>query len=157
MSIFSREIRLDNKGQAMVEMALVIGFLVLLIFGMTEFGRAMYTRNTLNNAARAGARVAVVTPSSSFPSLSATSVDCSSIPSNSIYAAVCTGIAGGGIQNKTVTVTVGIQDPSGGTQTTPASGYSINVTVQASFTPVLALMQNMISATLSGQATMRYE
>jgi Flp pilus assembly protein TadG len=158
MKILSRANRLNDKGQAMVEMALVISFLVLLVFGMTEFGRAMYTKNTLNNAARAGARVAIVTPASSYPSsLSATSVDCSSTPSNAIYAAVCTGIAGGGIQNKTVTVSIDIQDPGGNTQTAPASGYSVSVTVQASFDPVLALMKNMISASLSGEATMRYE
>jgi Flp pilus assembly protein TadG len=157
MKILSRANRLNDKGQAMVEMALVISFLVLLVFGMTEFGRAMYTKNTLNNAARAGARVAIVTPASSFPTLSATSVDCNNSQANVIYAAVCTGIAGGGIQNKTVTVSIDIQDPGGNTQTAPASGYSVSVTVQASFDPVLALMKNMISASLSGEATMRYE
>ncbi len=150
--------QLNDNGQAMVETALIISFLVLLVFGMTEFGRAMYTKNTLTNAARAGARVAVVTPASSYPTLSATPVDCSSTQSNVIYAAVCTGIIGGsGIQNKTVKVTISIQDPSGGTPSTPATGYSIGVSVQADFTPVLALMQTMISSTLTGQATMRYE
>ena len=42
----------------MVEMAFVLFLLVVLIFGMTEFGRAMYIKNTLNNAARAGVRAA---------------------------------------------------------------------------------------------------
>ena len=149
--------RSNNSGQTMVETALIIFFLVLMIFGMTEFGRAMYTKNTLTSAARAGARVAVVTPASSYPTLSATSVNCSSTPANAIYAAVCTGIAGGGIQNRTVTVTVNINDPSGATQSAPATGYSVTLTVQANFTPVLNLMRNMISSTLSGQATMRYE
>ena len=157
MSNTSGTNRVHNRGQAMVETALIIFFLVLLIFGMTEFGRAMYTKNTLNNAARAGARVAVVTPGTSFPTLSATSVDCSSTPPNVIYAAVCTGIAGGGIQNKTVIVTIDIKDPTGGTQTSPASSYSITLTVQANFEPVLEFMKNMMSATLNGKATMRYE
>ncbi len=53
--------RSNDSGQTMVETALIIFFLVLLIFGMTEFGRAMYTRNTLNNAARGVVRSAVVT------------------------------------------------------------------------------------------------
>jgi Flp pilus assembly protein TadG len=157
MTIQSRIVGVNLKGQAMVEMALVIFFLVLLIFGMTEFGRAMYTKNTLTNAARAGARVAVVTPASSYPALSATSVNCSTTQTNDVYAAVCKGISGGGIQNRTVTITLGITNPAGAAQTAPATGYTITVTVQSNFAPVLALMRNMISATLSGQASMRYE
>ena len=157
MTNFRGAKRLNVNGQAMVEMALILFVLVLLIFGMTEFGRAMYTKNTLNNAARAGARVAVVTPSTSYPPIVATSVDCSTTPANTVYAAVCTGIAGGGIQNKTVVVTINIQDTSGSTQSTPASGYSVEVSVQSNFTPVLAIMRNMMSPTLTGQASMRYE
>src|SRR5512143_1384986 len=102
MTIFRGANRLNNNGQAMVETALVFFFLILLIFGMTEFGRAMYTKNTLTNAARAAARTAVVTPVSSFPaSLSYTTVTCNpsgnASPSNAIYNTVCKGIAGGGI------------------------------------------------------------
>lgn len=151
----------------MVEMALVIMFLVVLIFGMTEFGRAMYTKNSLNNAARAGARVAVVTPASFFPTLSATTVTCSSTgtssPSNTIYDAVCKGIAGGGIKadqntaSPSAVVTINIQDSGGAPISVPASGYTINVQVQSYFDASLALMRNMISSTLSGQASMRYE
>jgi Flp pilus assembly protein TadG len=158
---------MNQKGQAMVEMALVIFLLVILIFGMTEFGRAMYTKNTLTNAARAGARVAVVTPASSYPTLTATNVACnsngSSTPNSTVYDAVCKGIAGGGIKANTSTpppsaiVSIGILNPAGTSQTSPATGYTITVTVQSSFDPVLALMRNMISSTLSGQASMRYE
>ena len=44
----------------MVETALVLPLLILIVFGITEFGRAMFMTNTLNNAAREGARRAVV-------------------------------------------------------------------------------------------------
>ena len=140
MTIPLRRYGMNRRGQAMVEMALVIVLLVILIFGMTEFGRAMYTKNTLNNAARAGARVAVVTPGSSYPTLAATDVDCSTTPTNTIYAAVCKGISGGGIQDRTVTVTIDIRNPAGASQTSPATAYTITVTVQSSFVPVLTLM-----------------
>src|SRR5690348_4657403 len=58
--IFPKSWHNQIKGQAMVEAAFVLFILVLLTFGITEFGRAMYTKNTLNNAARAGARCAIV-------------------------------------------------------------------------------------------------
>ncbi len=168
MRILQRANFSSNSGQAMVEMALIIFFLVLLIFGMTEFGRAMYTKNTLTNAARAAARVAAVTPPSSFPSLSETSIRCSagvSNPQNTIYDAVCKGIAGGGgihapgILPLSAVVSISFQDPNNpsGTPTTPATGYAVTVRLQSNFDPVLNLMQNMISPTLAGQATMRYE
>jgi Flp pilus assembly protein TadG len=52
---------MNLKGQAMVETALIIFFLITLVLAMTEFGRAMYTKNTLTNAARGIVRTAVVT------------------------------------------------------------------------------------------------
>lgn len=47
-----------HKGQAAVELALLLPIIIVLIFGVFEFGRAMYVRNTLNYAARMGARAA---------------------------------------------------------------------------------------------------
>jgi hypothetical protein len=51
----------DQKGQAMVELALLLPLLFLIVFGITEFGRAFYIQNALTNAAREGARRASVT------------------------------------------------------------------------------------------------
>lgn len=52
----------DEKGQAMVEMTIVMILLLMMLFGITEFGRLFYYSLTVHNAARAGARHAVVTP-----------------------------------------------------------------------------------------------
>lgn len=52
----------DQKGQAMVELALLLPLLLSLVFGITEFGRALYMKNTLVNAAREGARRASISP-----------------------------------------------------------------------------------------------
>lgn len=49
-----------DRGAAMVEMALVLPILVLLIFGIIEFGRGYYTRTTLTHAAREAVRVAAL-------------------------------------------------------------------------------------------------
>ena len=44
----------------MVEFALVIPIFLLVVFGILDLGRAVYAYSTLNNAAREGARVALV-------------------------------------------------------------------------------------------------
>jgi Flp pilus assembly protein TadG len=49
-----------ERGQSLVEFALVIPVLLLLFMGILDFGRAIYAYNTLSNAAREGARVAIV-------------------------------------------------------------------------------------------------
>lgn len=49
-----------DRGQALVEFALILPLFVLLLVGILDLGRAVYAYNTLNNAARQGARLAVV-------------------------------------------------------------------------------------------------
>lgn len=52
--------RRSDHGQSVIEFALVLPILLLVVFGITEFGRALMTVNVLNAAAREGARVAAV-------------------------------------------------------------------------------------------------
>jgi Flp pilus assembly protein TadG len=52
--------RLNERGNAVVEMALLLPILLLILFGITEFGRAVMTANVLNTASREGARLAAV-------------------------------------------------------------------------------------------------
>ncbi len=56
--------RRGEAGQDLVEFALVLPLLVLLFFGIIEFGRVIFTYNTLANAAREGARFGIVVPNS---------------------------------------------------------------------------------------------
>ena len=49
-----------SRGQALVEFALVIPLVILLFMGVFDFGRAVFAYNSLSNAAREGARVAIV-------------------------------------------------------------------------------------------------
>jgi len=57
----------DQRGQALVEMALVVVMLVLLMMGAVEFGRAFMVANMITNAARDGARAAALVPPSARP------------------------------------------------------------------------------------------
>ena len=52
--------RRDQEGAAAVEFALLLPLLVLLLFGMIEFGLAFNTRIQATNAAREAARRAVI-------------------------------------------------------------------------------------------------
>lgn len=49
-----------KRGQALVEMALVLPILLLLVFGIVEFGRIYHCHMTLSSAAREGARAGSV-------------------------------------------------------------------------------------------------
>ena len=50
------------KGSSIIEFALVLPILLLVLFGITEFGRMIMTTNVLNTASREGARLAAVSP-----------------------------------------------------------------------------------------------
>jgi Flp pilus assembly pilin Flp len=52
--------RRDEDGAAAVEFALLLPLLVLLLFGLIQFGIAFNTKIQATNAAREGARMAVV-------------------------------------------------------------------------------------------------
>ena len=52
--------RRDAKGQSLVELALILPIFLMLIIGLFDVGRAVYAYNTVANAARSAARVAIV-------------------------------------------------------------------------------------------------
>lgn len=52
--------RFGERGASMVEFALAATALLVIMFGIVDFGRALYTYHTLSNAARLGTRYAIV-------------------------------------------------------------------------------------------------
>lgn len=50
----------NDHGQSLVEFALTLPMLLVVMFMVTEFGRALYQYNVLAQSAREGVRVAVV-------------------------------------------------------------------------------------------------
>src|SRR5512135_1562751 len=57
-----RTILKSDKGQNLVEFALVVPLLLLLVIGIAEFGRAWMTKNIMTGAAREAVRMAAVPP-----------------------------------------------------------------------------------------------
>jgi hypothetical protein len=63
-----------QTGQNIVEFALAIGFLIVMVLGMVDFGRLFYAHSGLTNAAREGAREATRQASLSPPTCDLTSI-----------------------------------------------------------------------------------
>lgn len=143
---------MNSAGQALVEMAIILPLLLLLVIGIFEFGRAMYTKNTLTHAARAGARTAVVTPNLA-PDSSYTG--CSS--TDPVIQSICQGLDTLKDKNN-VSISVQVFSPG---STTPKSGNaapgdSAKVTVTLTgFSSVIPIIP--LPTTLSGNTAMRYE
>ncbi|MBJ6751365.1 TadE/TadG family type IV pilus assembly protein [Geomonas anaerohicana] len=120
-----------------MELAILLPLLLLIVFGITEFGRAMYIKNSLTNAAREGARRASVSPND--PTAEPTLADL-----RSHVAEACP------FPINTAAVTIE------STSTPPQHGAStITVTVPYDFTSAVNLID--LNFTLRGQASMFYE
>ncbi len=50
----------DDRGQTLVEFALVVPLFLLIVIGLFDVGRGVFAYNTIANSARAAARVAIV-------------------------------------------------------------------------------------------------
>lgn len=133
----SNKLKLNNTGQALVEFALILPFLLFLTFAIIEFGRYLYIKNAATNGARQGARVAAVTP-----------LDWTPTRKSAIYHAATSIKAGSGAWNTPV---IAPDPPS-------TSGVAITVTVSKPFTmmPFLTYFVPTLTS-VSASATMRYE
>ena len=59
-----RSISKEQRGATVAEFAIVASVFFMMIFGIIEFGRLLYTHNALTDAARRGARYAALHPES---------------------------------------------------------------------------------------------
>ena len=65
MGDHAREVGADKeRGQGLLEFALVISFLVITMFGIIDFARVFFGYATMSNGVREGARYAIVHPDS---------------------------------------------------------------------------------------------
>ena len=83
------------SGQSLVEFALVLPIFLLLLFGLIDIGRYVYTANAVNEAAREGARLG---------SVAAWSTDCSGTREACVRDVALSRLAGVAIDAKDVTV-----------------------------------------------------
>ncbi len=81
----------SERGATVVEFALILPILVMLVFGIVEFGRGYNAKITVTHAAREGARVLALTADASAAELAAknaaTSLDAGSI---TVTSSACT-------------------------------------------------------------------
>ncbi len=93
-----------DRGAAAVEFALMLPLVLLIIFGLVDFGRALNTQITLTQAAREGARLASFgQPSATVISRTQSAATGLNVPSSDITVATCPQNAGPS-QDGTVTI-----------------------------------------------------
>jgi Flp pilus assembly protein TadG len=103
---------LGRSGSSVLELILVLPILIMLSFGVVDYGDYFYVKNTLQGAAQAGARAAI-TPS-------ATNASVSNVISSMMTAAA--------LQSSGYTVAFSPSDVS-----TVASGSTVSVTVSVTW------------------------
>ena len=86
--------RLNDRGQAVIEMALTLPLLLLVVFGIIDFGFMFQRYEVVTNAAREGARLGVLTGSAGYTPLEARNraldyLSAGGIPGNSLVEIDC--------------------------------------------------------------------
>jgi Flp pilus assembly protein TadG len=125
----ARVVACRERGQAVVEFALIVPLLVLLTMGMVDFGRVFYSYEALANAAREGARYCALNPGNASGTQSRV--------------------------NGEVNGTVASVTASGCTN--QPRGQPVTVTVTAPFAPVTPLICTVISCDPGNTITVRAE
>ena len=121
-----------SRGQALVEFSLVIPVFLMILFGILDFGFALYSRLTLINATREGAHVAVtqVDNAQGIPFMVEATIQANA---TGLVFARCTGSLPGTRTCGDVTITTTCVRPSGscnfsGAMGTLLPGDSVHVT-----------------------------
>ena len=137
-----RRARRRRNGAAILEMALTLTLLLGLTFGSIEFGYFFFVKNTVQSAAREGARAAIP-PSAS---------------NNDVNGAVNNSLTAAGMNTSSFTTTVRVNGVVANASTA-AAGQQVEVVVTASWGTVGLRPLGLISSskTVRGAATMRRE
>jgi len=143
----SRRSRRDGgRGQALAEFALVFPIMIFVIVAFVEVGRAVHAYTTITNAARQGARVAVVNQIGY-----ATECDSSrpiEDPADAHWSVVgCAVSAAGGLGVDASDVSLSFAAPAGTTLSCSPTlnvGCIATVTVDYEFTPITPLVSAVI-------------
>lgn len=151
----------NRRGQTLVEFALVLPILVLILFGIFDFGRAVYAYNTIGNAARQGARVAAVNQIPESPDCNQERpIENPSDPHWSIKR--CAADAAIALGVTTTDVTVAYSAAPGSALVCDSAhvavGCLVHVTVVYRYEPVTPLINNLVgSITMSSSSEVLVE
>src|ERR1700677_3136360 len=87
-----RSSRNSQRGASIIEVALMTPFLLLLVIGVIDFGRAFYDGIELENAARAGAAYGAINPTDTagmVTTAKSDAADISSVTATASYGCMC--------------------------------------------------------------------
>jgi Flp pilus assembly protein TadG len=137
----------SQKGAAAVEFALVLPLLIVLTFGIIEFGVFLYNQQVITNASREGARAGIVATGSAR----VTAAEIRTIVQNYCASRLFTF----GSQNTPILV----PDPPLGYDSAAVSGTDLTVRVQ--YTYRFLLLPNFVTLTnqrnMTATTVMKYE
>jgi len=152
-AVVAKEVAAEN-GQGLVEFALILPFLLVLILGVIDVGRALGYKNDMTNLASQAARIAAVNSCSACPSGS-------SGLSTYINSIAPTELKNGSSAVDPITITYHFLPNSSSPPTSGCSGDPIQVTVTTNYRWLSFLVgKNAVPGTqigMSSTATMRME
>jgi Flp pilus assembly protein TadG len=153
-----------RAGQSLVEMAMVLPLLTFLTFGLVDFGRAYFFQVSVTNAAREGARTAILNiytgPQNATCSNSNNYATCPVEADPAIVSAVNAELAYSGITPKSITICPP-HDSTSSTAGCPNSSnrvdqwldgtnnYYVTVNVKYDFHLYTPLMQQLVGSTIT--------
>ena len=140
----------SQKGAAMVEFAIVLPLLLIMVFGIIEFGLILYDKAMITNASREGARAGIVYVDSSGGGSCLDQEQIGQVVNN--YCANHLISFGGDPENPTVPDTVAVGNCVTGTPLSVTVTYNYGFLVLPNFISELAGGIN-----LTAQTVMRYE
>lgn len=127
----------NERGASAVEFALLLPLLMMILFGIIEFGMALYRQSIITNASREGARLGIV---QSIPA----------ITTGQINAAIDNYLTVAGITPGTVTRAI----VAGGVTGTPVT---VTLTLPYTFNVLPGLTSIAPTINLTAQTVMRHE
>jgi len=140
-----------SRGQALVELALILPVLLLLLLGAIDFGRVFYSQITVNDAAREGALEGSRNPTSFLAGTACTSAN---KETNRIMCRTLNEAKGGFVTVAPADVSVSCS--TGTCPAAPALGQTISVAVAGRMTlltPFIGAVFGSQTLALSGSAT----
>ena len=135
----------SQKGAALVEFAFILPLLMVITFGIIEFGVLMYNQQIITNASREGARAGIVASATRLPDTGVNSIE-------SVVQTYCADYL----------VTFGAKNSPTVTATHPAQKFGDPLTVQVKYTYSFLVIPNFIPAinkikNMQATTVMRYE
>jgi Flp pilus assembly protein TadG len=121
--------REDTSGQTLVEFALIVPIFILMMVGIFDVGRAIYTYSTINNAAHEAVRLAIVDQNAT------------DVQDRAVSQAVGVGVAPGDVTVRWLDADYADLAPC---NVTPRYGCTVEVTVRYAFTAATPMISQLM-------------